>query len=58
MHRVSSSLMFGLALTLVAMTTLSFAQPARAESAFWQQDAAGGFVNAGTHLANLWGTES
>ncbi|MEJ8827317.1 type VI secretion system-associated protein TagF [Variovorax humicola] len=31
---------------------------ARAQSAFWQQDAAGGFVNAGTRLANLWRTES
>jgi hypothetical protein len=29
---------------------------AGAESAFWQQDAAGGFVNAGTRLAQLWGT--
>lgn len=27
-----------------------------AQSAFWQQDAAGGFVNAATRLADLWGT--
>ncbi|MEJ8810704.1 type VI secretion system-associated protein TagF [Variovorax ureilyticus] len=31
---------------------------AHAQSVFWQQDAAGGFVNAGTRLADIWRTES
>ncbi|MBO9647897.1 MAG: type VI secretion system-associated protein TagF [Variovorax sp.] len=30
----------------------------RAQGVFWQQDAVGGFVNAGTRLADLWRTAS